>query len=188
MADHYETLGVARDASTEEIKKAYRRLARELHPDVNSSADAEERFKDVTHAYDVLSDPQQRRQYDMGGQGAPGGFGGFSDIFDTFFGGGFGGQASPKSRAQRGQDALIRVDVTLDEIVFGVDREVTVDTAVLCPSCEGSCCQPNTSPTTCQICRGSGHVQREVRSLFGNVVTQHPCGSCQGFGTVIENP
>ena len=189
MADHYETLGVDRDASPEDIKKAYRRLARELHPDVNPNADAEERFKDVTHAYDVLSDPQQRRQYDMGGgQGVPGGFGGFSDIFDTFFGGGFGGQASPKSRAQRGQDALIRVDVTLDEIVFGVDREVTIDTAVLCPACEGSCCQPNTSPSTCRICRGSGHVQREVRSLFGNVVTQHPCGSCQGFGTVIENP
>ena len=188
MTDHYETLGVARDASPEDIKKAYRRLARELHPDVNPSSDAEERFKDVTHAYDVLSDPQQRRQYDMGGQGAPGGFGGFSDIFDTFFGGGFGGQASPKSRAQRGQDALIRVDVSLEEIVFGVDREVTIDTAVLCPTCEGSCCQPNTSPVPCRICRGSGFVQREVRSLFGNVVTQHPCGSCQSFGTVIENP
>lgn len=189
MADHYETLGVARDASQEEIKKAYRRLARELHPDVNSNPDAEDKFKNVTHAYDVLSDPQQRQQYDFGGgQGGAQGFGGFGDIFDTFFGGGFGGQSGPKSRAQQGQDALIRVDVTLEEIMFGVEREVTIDTAARCGSCEGSCCQPGTSPTTCLICHGAGMVQRQVRSLFGNVVTNHPCNSCAGFGTVIEHP
>lgn len=188
MADHYETLGVARDASTEDIKKAYRRLARELHPDVNPSAEAEDRFKGVTHAYEVLSDPQQRQQYDMGGSGGAGGFGGFGDIFDTFFGGGFGGSAGPKSRAQRGQDALIRVDVTLEEVMFGVEREVTVDTAARCEVCEGSCCQPGTHPTTCAICRGAGVVQRQVRSLFGNVVTNHPCNSCGGFGTVISSP
>lgn len=188
MADHYETLGVARDASAEDIKKAYRRLARELHPDVNPDADAEEKFKNVTHAYDVLSDPQQRQQYDMGGSMGGGGFGGFGDIFDTFFGGGFGGSAGPKSRAQRGQDALIRVDVTLEDVMFGVERDVTIDTAALCETCEGSCCQPGTSPTTCVICHGAGVVQRQVRSLFGNVVTNHPCNSCGGFGTVIEHP
>lgn len=191
MADHYEALGVARDATPEEIKKAYRRLARELHPDVNPSEDASERFKGVTHAYDVLSDPQQRQQYDLGGQGGgQGGFGGFGDIFETFFGGqgGFGGQQGPRSRAERGQDALIRVDVTLEEVLFGTSREVSVDTAVRCGSCEGSCCQPGTSPSTCEVCHGSGVVQRQVRSMFGNVVTNHPCGSCQGYGTVIEHP
>jgi len=188
LTDHYETLGVSRDASQEDIKRAYRKLARELHPDVNPSPDAEEKFKTVTHAYDVLSDPQQRQQYDFGGGPSGQGFAGFGDIFDTFFGGGFGGQAAPKSRAQRGQDALIRVDVTLDDIMFGVDREITMDTAARCEQCQGSCCQPGTSPTTCAICRGAGFVQRQVRSLFGNVVTNHACNSCGGFGTVIEHP
>ena len=173
MVDHYETLGVERDASIEQIKKAYRKLARELHPDVNPSPEASERFKAVTHAYDVLSDPQERQQYDMGGQG--GNAGGFGDIFETFFGGGFGGQQGPRSRTERGQDALIRVDVTLEDVMFGVQRELSVDTAALCGTCNGSCCQPGTSPTTCDVCHGSGSVQRQVRSLFGNVVTNHPC-------------
>lgn len=189
MADHYETLGVARDATTDEIKKAYRRLARELHPDVNPSEDAAERFKEVTHAYDVLSDPNERQRYDLGGQGGAGGFGSFGDVFETFFGQGFGaGARGPKSRTARGDDAMIRVDVELGEVIFGAQREISVNTAVLCSACEGSCCQPGTSPVTCDVCGGSGQVQRQVRSLFGNVVTAHPCGSCQGFGTVIPNP
>ncbi|PRI12241.1 molecular chaperone DnaJ [Leucobacter massiliensis] len=188
MADHYETLGVSREATAEEIKKAYRRLARELHPDVNPSEDAAERFKNVTHAYDVLSDPEQRQRYDHGGGQA--GMGGFGDIFETFFGGGFGGsgQRGPRSRAERGDDAMIRVDVTLEEVIFGVQRDITVNTAVLCPTCQGSCCQPGTHPVTCDVCGGQGQVQRQVRSLFGNVVTMHPCGSCHGYGTVIEHP
>lgn len=187
MADHYETLGVSREATPEEIKKAYRRLARELHPDVNPSEEASERFKGVTHAYDVLSDPQERQRYDMGGDS--GNAGGFGDIFETFFGQGFGGgQRGPRSRAERGDDAMIRVDVSLAEVIFGVKREVTVNTAVLCETCQGSCCQPGTSPVTCDVCHGSGQVQRQVRSLFGNVVTSHPCGSCSGYGTTIEHP
>ena len=189
MADHYETLGVSRDASTDEIKKAYRRLARELHPDVNPSEEAAERFKSVTHAYDVLSDPNERQRYDLGGDGS-GGMGGFGDIFETFFGQGFGGggQRGPRSRAERGDDAMIRLDVDLADVVFGVQREITVNTAVLCGTCQGSCCQPGTSPVTCDVCGGTGQVQRQVRSLFGNVVTTHACGSCQGYGTVIEHP
>lgn len=188
MADHYETLGVSREATPEEIKKAYRRLARELHPDVNPSEDAAERFKGVTHAYDVLSDPEQRQRYDMGG--GQGGAGGFGDIFETFFGGGgFGGQQrGPRSRAERGDDAMIRVDVQLEEVIFGVQRDVTVNTAVLCSVCQGACTQPGTHPVTCDVCGGQGQVQRQVRSLFGNVVTMHPCGSCQGYGTIIEHP
>lgn len=191
MADHYETLGVDREASEEDIKRAYRKLARELHPDVNPNPDAQEKFKSVTHAYEVLSDPEQRRNYDIGGGsgfGAGAGFGGFSDIFDTFFGTGFGQSRGTRSRTERGQDALIRLDVELADIVFGVEREVAVDTAVLCENCAGSCCQPGTSPTTCHVCGGSGVLQRQMNSMFGAVVTNHPCNNCSGYGTVIENP
>ncbi len=185
MADHYEVLGVARDASEEEIKKAYRKLARELHPDVNQSEDAQERFKLVTHAYEVLSDAEQRRNYDMGGQNPFGAGFGFGDIFDSFFGGGTRG---PRSRAERGQDALIRVELTLDEVVSGAKRDLEVDTAVLCEVCMGACSQPGTHPTTCDVCRGAGSVQRQVRSLLGNVVTSTPCSNCQGYGQVIPTP
>lgn len=191
MADHYEVLGVSKDASQDEIKKAYRKLARQLHPDVNPGDEAAERFKLVTHAYDVLSDEDSRRRYDMGGDanGGFGGFGGFGDIFETFFGGAGGGRgARPRSRRERGQDALVRVDLDLGDVVFGVHRDIEVDTAVLCETCEGACCQPGTSPVTCDVCGGTGHVQRQVRSLLGNVVTTQPCGSCEGFGTTIPYP
>ena len=191
MSDHYEVLGVDRGATTDEIKKAYRRLARELHPDVNPGSDASEKFKLVTHAYDVLSDPQQRQQYDLGPQAGFGGggganFGGFGDIFETFFGG--GQSRGPRSRRERGQDALVRVEVDLDEIIFGTKRDIEVDTAVLCNTCNGSCCAPGTQPVTCDICHGSGQIQRAVRSLLGNVMTSSPCGTCRGYGTVIPNP
>jgi molecular chaperone DnaJ len=194
LADHYEALGVARDATTDEIKKAYRRLARQLHPDVNPGADASERFKSVTHAYDVLSDAKQRDNYDRGGNGRSGGgfdagnFGNFGDIFETFFGGGGGTSRGPKSRRDRGQDALIRVELDLDEIIFGTHRDLEVDTAILCASCNGTCCQPGTAPVTCDICHGTGSIQRAVRSLLGNVMTSSPCGSCRGFGTIIATP
>lgn len=192
VTDHYEVLGVSRDASEDEIKKAYRRLARQLHPDVNPSEEAAERFKLVTHAYDVLSDADSRRRYDMGGDqngnGGFGGFGGFGDIFETFFGGGGARAARPRSRRERGQDALVRVTLDLADVVFGVHRDIEVDTAVLCETCQGSCCAEGTSPVTCDICGGSGHVQQQVRSLLGNVITTAPCGSCEGFGTTIPFP
>lgn len=192
MADHYEVLGVERNATPDEIKKAYRRLARELHPDVNPSTEASERFKLVTHAYDVLSDPQQREQYDLGPQAGFGGgggqnFGGFGDIFETFFGGGSQSRG-PKSRRERGQDALLRVEVDLDEVIFGTHRDLEVDTAIVCETCNGSCCQPGTAPVTCDICHGTGSIQRSVRSLLGNVMTSSPCGTCRGYGTVIATP
>tara|TARA_R110002126_G_scaffold45456_11_gene128880 strand:- start:4729 stop:5823 length:1095 start_codon:yes stop_codon:yes gene_type:complete len=188
LTDHYEVLGLERTATPEEIKKAYRRLARELHPDVNPSADAAERFKLVTHAYDVLSDPDQRERYDLGPQaGFGGGNFGFGDIFDSFFGASQA-RSGPRSRRERGQDALLRIDVSLDEVIFGTAREIDVDTAILCATCEGSCCAPGTSPITCDICRGTGQIQRTMRSLLGNVMTSSPCGTCRGYGTIIPNP
>lgn len=186
MADHYETLGVARDASQEDIKKAYRRLARDLHPDVNPSEEAAERFKLVTHAYDTLSDPERRRQYDLGDQG--GQAFGFGDLFETFFGQAGGQQRGPRSRAARGGDALVRVELDLDEVIFGTHRDVEVRTAVVCPSCDGSCCAPGTSPETCSHCGGQGSVQRQVRSILGMVVTSQPCQHCAGYGTTIPSP
>lgn len=190
MADHYEVLGVNKQASSEEIKKAYRKLARELHPDVNPAPEAQEKFKLVTHAYEVLSDDNQRRNYDMGGQPGAGGFGGanfgFGDIFDTFFGG--GGQRGPRSRAERGQDALLKVELTLGEVIFGVNKSLEIDTAVICETCNGTTCRPGTQPATCDICRGAGQVQREVRSMLGNIVTSQPCNACRGYGQVIPDP
>ena len=184
-------LGVDKSASTEEIKKAYRKLARELHPDVNPSEEAAERFKLVTHAYDVLSDPDQRERYDIGPQAGFGGSGGggfgFGDIFETFFGAAQGSRG-PRSRRERGQDSLLRLEIELDEVVFGVHRDVDVDTAVVCETCAGTCCAPGTNPVTCDICRGTGQIQRAVRSLLGNVMTSSPCGTCRGYGTVIPNP
>jgi molecular chaperone DnaJ len=174
---------VQRNASSDEIKKAYRKLARELHPDVNPSEQAQEKFKSVTHAYEVLGDDQSRRSYDSGGSEA--GFG-FGDIFETFFGG--GGSRGPRSRAERGQDALLRVELTFEEAVFGVEKSIPVDTAVLCETCNGSCAKPGTSAKVCDICRGAGQVQTQVRSLLGSVVTSSPCGSCRGYGHIIPEP
>ena len=195
MTDYYEILGVPRDATPEQVKKAYRRLARELHPDVaGHDPAAEERFKDVSRAYDVLGNPEKRRAYDMGadpaspGGGMGGGFG-FQDIFETFFGAAGGGAPrGPVPRARRGQDALVRLDIDLAEATFGVHREIQVDTAVLCPTCGGTCCRPGTSPRTCDVCGGRGSVQRVARSFLGQVMTTQPCAACQGFGTVIPEP
>ncbi|MGO2469879.1 MAG: DnaJ domain-containing protein, partial [Microbacterium gubbeenense] len=159
MADHYDVLGVSREANSDEIKKAYRKLARKLHPDVNPSPEAAEEFKSVTHAYEVLSDSEQRRRYDMGGDqagGFGGGFGGFGDVFEAFFGGGGGSRGGrPRSRRQQGEDALVRVDLALGDVVFGAHRDIDIDTAVLCETCGGSCCQPGTEPERCDVCGGS---------------------------------
>jgi len=193
VTDYYQILGVARDASPEQIKKAYRKLAREFHPDVASGDGTDDRFKDVTRAYEVLSNPEKRQAYDMGadrpGGGMGGGFG-FQDIFETFFGQaqGASAQRGPIPRARRGQDALVRLDLDLAEAVFGVRREMQVDTAVVCGTCAGTCCRPGTSPRTCDVCGGRGVVQRVARSFLGQVMTSSPCAACHGFGTLIPEP
>jgi molecular chaperone DnaJ len=188
--DYYEVLGVSRDATPEEIKKAYRRLARQLHPDVNPAE--EERFKEVTKAYEVLSDPRKRELHDLGGDpfSTGGGFGsgfGFSDIMDAFFGGG-GATRGPRPRQRRGQDALIRLEIDLSEATFGATRELQVDTAATCPTCQGAGTAVGTSPRTCDVCQGRGEVQQVTRSFLGQVMTARPCAACQGFGTVIPHP
>jgi molecular chaperone DnaJ len=193
--DLYEVLGVSRDASQEEIKKAYRRLARQLHPDVNPDAGTQERFKEVTRAYDVLSDPKKREMYDMGGDplsAAAGGQGfgqgfSFTDIMDAFF----GGQATsrgPRPRVRRGQDALLRMSLELGEAAFGVTREIKVDTAVTCARCGGEGTQPGTSLAPCGTCAGRGEISHVQRSFLGEVRTMRPCPTCRGFGTVIPDP
>lgn len=194
MNDYYADLGVNRDASSEEIKRAYRRLARKLHPDVNPGPEAEVEFKKVSQAYDVLCDPDKKRNYDMGADpygGMSGGFGqgfSFSDIMDAFFGGAGAGARGPRSRVQRGQDALIRLDIDLPMAVFGGEKDVTLDTAVVCSTCHGEGSQPNTGTRHCDVCNGRGEVQQVQRSFLGQVMTARPCTACQGFGTVIPNP
>jgi molecular chaperone DnaJ len=193
--DYYELLGVSRQATPEELKKAYRKLARQLHPDVNDAPDADDRFKEVTTAYEVLSDPQKRSVYDRGGDplSASGGMGGgfgqgfsFDDIMDAFFGA--GAQRGPKSRTQRGQDALLRLNVSLAEAAFGVVREFKVDTAVVCELCQGSGSRDSSAPVMCSTCNGHGDVQHVQRSLLGDIRTSRPCPTCQGYGSVIADP
>ncbi|MFA1550056.1 molecular chaperone DnaJ [Actinomadura chokoriensis] len=195
--DYYATLGVRRDASADEVKKAYRRLARELHPDVNPDPETQEKFKEITQAYEVLSDPKKREMYDLGadpfasGAGAgAGGFGGagfpFSDIMDAFFG--TATSRGPRSRARRGRNATLRVELDLGETAFGTTRELSIDTAVACGACEGSGCAPGTHPDTCDTCHGRGEVQQVQRSFLGQVMTARPCPACGGFGSVIRNP
>lgn len=189
MADLYETLGVDRDASFEDIKKAYRKLARSYHPDVNPDPEMAEKFKEITAAYEVLSDPDKRQNYDVGGNGFGGfnngGFG-FSDIMDAFFGG--GQQRGPRPRNRPGQDALIRVEVDLMEATFGCERDLNVETAITCNKCNGTGCANNSKPRTCDICKGRGETQQVARSILGQVMTSRPCASCQGFGSVISDP
>jgi molecular chaperone DnaJ len=193
--DYYADLGVARDASPEDIKRAYRKAARRLHPDVNPGAEAEEQFKKVSQAYDVLSDAEKRRAYDTGADpyaGAAAGFGqgfSFSDIMDAFFGGQGGpGGPGPRSRQTRGQDALVRLDIDLADAVFGAEKQLTIDTAVACGTCHGEGMQPGTSTRTCDVCEGRGEIRQVQRSFLGNVMTSRPCMTCQGFGQVITDP
>lgn len=204
--DYYEVLGVGRQTSAEDIKKAYRRLAREYHPDVNKDPRAAERFKEISEAYDVLSDPEKRSRYDQrghaglgggfdpgaGGEGPFGGFGGFGfggldDIFETFFGGAAGGKTQ-RQRAQRGADLRLDLEISLAEAAFGGEKEIAVTKEEACDQCRGSGAAPGSGVTTCPTCGGTGQVRSARGTVFGQFVTVHACNRCGGEGRVVEKP
>jgi len=202
--DYYEVLGVDRGASEAEIKKAYRRLARQYHPDMNpdNKEEAEQKFKEIHEAYEVLSNPEKRRQYDqfghaafdMGAGAGPGGFGGFGgfdfggfdDIFDVFFGGSPFGRR--RGGPQRGADLEMSIEVSFEEAAFGVEREVSIYRWEDCKECGGSGAAPGTEPVTCHKCGGTGQVRVTQRIAFGQFSTVTTCDSCHGTGKTIENP
>jgi molecular chaperone DnaJ len=196
VADYYELLEVRRDAPVDEIKRAYRRLARQLHPDTNPDPTASERFKEIAHAYEVLSDPEKRQRYDRFGpdgvNAGAGGFagGGINDIFEAFFGGGspFGGGGRRTSGPPRGPDLEVVADLRFEDAVFGVKQHVEVRTAVACETCEATGAAPGTQPITCLECAGSGQVQRVRQSFIGQMVTNSVCPRCAGRGQVISDP
>jgi molecular chaperone DnaJ len=200
-SDYYEILGVSRDATPEQIKKAYRQLAMKLHPDVATEDGAADKFKKVAEAYEVLQDPKKRDLYDRGGDPLGGGMGGgfnggfgagaggfdFTNLVDAMFGG-QQQQRGPRSRVRRGQDALVRLDLELAEAAFGTTKPLRVDTAVLCPRCSGSGASEGSEPVTCATCRGQGDVTHVQRSFIGDIRTTQPCPTCRGYGTVIPDP
>ena len=192
--DYYEVLGLSRNASEDEIKKAYRKLAREYHPDVNPGNDeAEAKFKEVSEAYEVLKDTQTRARYDQfghagtqnGGFGGPGG--GFEDIFDMFFGGGFAGQRA-RGGPQRGADLRLDLEITLEEAAFGAEKEVELPKLQTCSECEGTGSAPGTFPSSCKVCQGSGQVRVTQKTMLGHFQTIKACNNCNGTGKVIETP
>lgn len=197
--DYYAILGVERDATDNEIKKAYRKLARKYHPDVNDTEEAAEKFSEISIAQEVLLDAEKRRIVDMGGDpmaqggggaGYSGGYGaggGLGDIFEAFFGGG-GGSRGPRSRVQPGSDALLRTTLTLEEAYLGTKKPITIETAILCDRCEGTGSKSKSKPNVCSTCNGSGEIQQMQRSFLGNVMTSSPCPTCRGTGEVIPDP
>lgn len=195
--DYYEVLGVDKSATDTEIKSAFRRLAKQYHPDVNKEKGAEEKFKEIQEAYAVLSDETRRKQYDQFGHAAfdgangAGGFGGFdasgfdfSDIFDSIFGNSFGfGQSSRASRSSRGNDKLMRIRLTFEEAIYGCEKSINVDVDTECPECDG---KGGFHESTCDKCHGSGTVTAEQRTLFGTFMTKTTCPKCAGLGRSYE--
>ncbi len=201
--DYYEVLGVSRSASKDEIRKSYRRLAREFHPDINKADDAEDRFKEINEAYEVLGDDEQRQVYDRFGHAGvngqsngggraqdPFGFGGggspFGDIFETFFGGSSRGRG--RRAPSRGADLETSMEIDFEEAVFGVDREIEIQRLEECDDCGGSGARDGSEPATCPECNGAGETRRVQQTLLGQFMTAAPCNRCSGQGTVISNP
>jgi molecular chaperone DnaJ len=198
--DYYEILGIPRNASADDIKAAFRKMARQYHPDVNKSVDAEERFKEINEAYAVLSDSDKRAAYDRFGhagvRGPSGGvdfnvdFSDFADIFGDLFGFGGFGRSTRRSRnvPRRGGDLQYRLDLTFEEAVFGVEKEIEITRDELCPSCNGSGAEPGTSPVRCKTCNGAGEVRQVRQTILGSMVQVTTCPTCNGQGETIETP
>lgn len=196
--DYYEVLGVSRSADAQELKKAYRKLAMEFHPDRNPSEDAAAKFKEINQAYEVLSDDQKRQAYDRFGHagvdGQGGGFdgfqgfeGGFGDIFDAFFGGGQRGGRRRRGPA-RGADLRFNLRLTFEQAIFGVDKEIEFQRQERCTRCSGKGAEPGTELATCPDCNGAGEIRRSQQSIFGQFVNVAPCGRCSGEGRIVPNP
>lgn len=196
--DYYEVLGVQRSAGADELKSAYRRLAKQYHPDVNKDAGAADHFKEVNEAYAVLSDAEKRAAYDRyghagvnGGAGAPD-FSGFGveDIFETFFGGGFagGGRTAGRRAPRRGADLRYDLAITFDESISGVEKEIEVTRNEVCEACRGSGAEPGTTPTRCSTCKGSGEVRQVRQTFLGSMVNVTTCPACRGTGEVVGSP
>ena len=204
--DYYEVLGVEKGASAEEIKKAYRKIAKENHPDLHPGDKAcEERFKEANEAYEILSDDEKRQKYDQfghaafdpsygAGAGGFGGFGGFGDLGDIFgdifggFGGFGGGTRSNPNAPRKGENLRASVNISFEEAAFGCEKEVTVARVEQCPDCKGSGCTPGTTPEVCPDCKGSGYVTQAQRTPFGVMQSQAPCNKCRGTGKIIHQP
>ncbi len=196
--DYYEVLGVARTATEQEIKRAYRVLARKYHPDVNKDPDAEDRFKELNEAQEVLTNAERRAAYDRYGHAAanggptgdPFGFGGspFTDIFETFFGASQAGSSRRSSAPPRGQDIQISVDLTFEEAIFGTEKDVEVDRLETCEACNGSRMKNGATPPTCPTCNGSGEVRRVQQTILGQFMTSGPCATCHGEGVTVTDP
>lgn len=194
--DLYQVLGVRRDASEQDIKKAFRRLARENHPDVNNDPEAERRFKEITLAYETLSDPAKRQRYDMfGGEGLSRDMfsflGDMDEIFEAFFGGPFGrtrGRSRYATRTRRGADLHVVLDLTFEEAAFGTRKDVEVQRLTRCERCGGNGAEPGTSPSRCARCDGRGEISDVRQSVFGTVMTSRACDICGGTGEVIASP
>lgn len=202
MADYYDLLGVSKDADGETLKRAYRRLARQYHPDINKDPGAEDRFKEIGRAYEVLSDPQTRGRYDQFGEAGLGGaggmpdvgdMGGFADLFETFFSG-FGGAGGsgggrPRRRGpQQGDDLRYDLKIDFEQAVFGQEREIKIPHLETCDTCSGSGAKVGSGPTTCTTCGGVGQVRRATRTPFGSFTQVAECPSCEGNGQVISDP
>ncbi len=193
VRDLYDILGVSHDASQDDIKRAYRKLAREHHPDVSGAPEAEDRFKEVAGAYEILSDPEKRQRYDAFGQsGGPAGqqFTDIQDIFDMFFGGGFtsgGGRTRRASRTRRGEDLQTVVTLSFTEAAFGARKELQLERMAACDRCLGNGAEPGTAPIACRTCGGSGQLQQMRRSIFGTVMTAAPCQTCEGTGQEVPD-
>ena len=202
MADYYDLLGVSKDADGDTLKRAYRRLARQYHPDINKDPGAEDRFKEIGRAYEVLSDPQTRGRYDQFGEAGLGGaggmpdvgdMGGFADLFETFFSG-FGGAGGsgggrPRRRGpQQGDDLRYDLKIDFEQAVFGQEREIKIPHLETCDTCNGTGAKVGSGPTTCSTCGGVGQVRRATRTPFGSFTQVAECPSCEGTGQVISDP